>query len=365
MTTRLLVLHPSDDRVRLVDGDLPVVEDAFAAGVTVLRTLQRDGDDTVVLCEARDDGGTWGEHDLIALVDDGTRREPWQERGWLDDAVAWIERVHGATGVPHQLRHWGLSAVLRVGDVVLKEVPAAMAHEGPITAELGRLAPGAVPDVLAVDGTRYLMAAFRAEDRSVEPAGLLALGDLQRRVLDGVDAPDRRIEHLADDARARLTPEVLREDRYELASTDTRRPPRPVTDDDLEQLDALLDRLPDDVARLPPLPATVVHGDLHVNNVAWSEGRCLLFDWGQASISHPLMDLLMWSQWAETGEQAFAPYFAAWNVPVDWDEHRHVAQLFLAVTCARLMEQMADPRHAFDWAAGAQRSMLRALASAR
>jgi hypothetical protein len=365
VTTRLLVLHPeSDERVRLVDGDLPIVDDPFTAGVTVVRTLVRDGDDTVVLCEARDDGGPWGAHDLLALVDDGAPRERWQERGWLDDALRWIDEVHGVRGEPQQLRHWGLSAVVRVGDVVLKEVPAAMADEGRITADLGRHLPDAVPTVLAVEGNRYLMKAFTAEDRSVEPDGLLALGELQRAVLDGVDAPDRRLEHLAEDARARLTTDVLREDRYELASTDTRRPPRAVTDGDLEQLDAVLDHLPADVERLPVLPATIVHGDLHVRNVAWVRDRCLLFDWGQASISHPFMDLLMWSQWAESGERAFAPYFAAWGVDVDWRSHHRIAQLFLAVTCARLAQHMTDPRHAYDWAAGAQRSTLRALATA-
>ena len=363
MTTRLLVLHPIEDRVLLVDGALPVVEDPFAAGVTVLRTLRRDGDDRIVLAEARDDRGTWGHHDLLSSVDDGVARERWQERGWLDGALRWIEEVTGGvTGAPVQLRHWGLSAVLRVGDVVLKEVPTALAHEGRITRALSEAAPGRVPTVLAVDGNRFLMEAFAAADRSVEPDGLLALGQLQRDVLASVDAPDRRLERLADDAAA-LTPEVLRDDGYDLAPTDGRLPPRAITDADLDALAAMIDRLPGDIARLPPLPDTIVHGDFHVGNVAWVEGRCLLFDWGIASVSHPFMDLPIWAQWAATGEAAYEPYFGGWGVDVHWPAHRHVALLFLAVTCVGPMHAVADPRGAHDWAAGAQTAVLRALAA--
>ena len=361
MTTRLLVLHPEDDRVRLVDGELPVADDPFPADVTVLRTLRRDGDDKIVLAEARDDRGTWGEHELIDLVHDGVPREPWQERGWLADAVRWIDEVNGGhQGDPVQLRHWGLSAVLRVGDVVLKEVPDGLGHEGEVTAALAREAPGSVPTVLAVEGNRFLMRAFDAEDRSLEPEGLLALGELQRSVT--VDAPDRRLHHLPADA-AVLTRDLLLEDRYELASTDTRRPPRPLVEDDFEALDALVAALPDAIDRFPAVSDTIVHGDFHVENVAWVNGRCLLLDWGMASVSHPFMDLLMWSQWAKTGEDAFDLYFEGWGLDVDWDVHRQVSHLFLAVTCARLSEAMTDPAHAYDWAAGAQRSVLRALAT--
>ena len=361
MTIRLLVLHPEDDRVRLVDGELPVVDDPFPADVTVLRTLRRDGDDRIVLAEARDDRGTWGEHELVGLVHDGVPRERWQERGWLADAVRWIDEVNGGhTGDPVQLRHWGLSAVLRVGDVVLKDVPTGLEHEGEITAALAREAPGSVPTVLAVDGNRFLMRAFEREDRSVEPEGLLALGELQRSVT--VDAPDRRLQHLPHHAEI-LTRQLLLEDRYELAPSDTRRPPRALVDEDLEALDALIDALPEAVDRFPAISDTIVHGDFHVENVAWVNGQCLILDWGMASISHPFMDLLMWSQWAATGEDAFGRYFDGWGLDVDWDVHRQVAHLFLAVTCARLSAAMADPMHAYDWAAGAQRSVLRALAA--
>jgi hypothetical protein len=366
LTTRLALLHPDDDRMLLVDGALPAVEDPFAADLgvhyAVLRTLRRDGDDKIVLAEALDDRAAAGVWSHVDLDIDDRPCERWQRRGWLSDALRWIEDVAGPqASAPVQLRHWALSAVIRVGDVVLKEVPSVLSGEGNLTAALGAEAPGAVPFVLAVDHERFLMRAFHAETRSVEPDGLLALGDLQRRA--AVDAVDRSLDRLPDDARG-LTPNVLREDRYELAPTDGRLPPRRITDDDLEVLEAMIAALPDDIDRLPPLPDTIVHGDLHVHNVAWVEDRCLIFDWGMGSRSHPFMDLPMWEQWATTGSSAFAPYFAGWGVEVDWTRHRHVAHLFHAVTCLRLIDVTADdPRSRLDWAAGAQTQVLRALSS--
>jgi aminoglycoside phosphotransferase (APT) family kinase protein len=48
------------------------------------------------------------------------------------------------------------------------------------------------------------------------------------------------------------------------------------------------------------LPETLVHGDFHGHNAAVREGQILVFDWTDAAISHPFMDLAMVS-----GEEAW------------------------------------------------------------
>ena len=40
------------------------------------------------------------------------------------------------------------------------------------------------------------------------------------------------------------------------------------------------------------LPSTLVHGDLHMLNVARVDGRLVYFDWSDACIAHPFIDLL-------------------------------------------------------------------------
>ena len=38
------------------------------------------------------------------------------------------------------------------------------------------------------------------------------------------------------------------------------------------------------------VPRSLVHGDLHLANVAWHRGKCLFFDWSDSCISHPFLD---------------------------------------------------------------------------
>jgi aminoglycoside phosphotransferase (APT) family kinase protein len=40
------------------------------------------------------------------------------------------------------------------------------------------------------------------------------------------------------------------------------------------------------------IPQTLVHGDLHLHNVAGSAGRTQFFDWTDACVSHPFFDLI-------------------------------------------------------------------------
>jgi thiamine kinase-like enzyme len=40
------------------------------------------------------------------------------------------------------------------------------------------------------------------------------------------------------------------------------------------------------------VPETLVHGDLHLGNVALRDGKYLFFDWTDACITHPFFDLL-------------------------------------------------------------------------
>lgn len=40
------------------------------------------------------------------------------------------------------------------------------------------------------------------------------------------------------------------------------------------------------------IPSTLVHGDLHFGNVARSNGNLIFYDWTDACIAHPFMDML-------------------------------------------------------------------------
>ena len=62
-------------------------------------------------------------------------------------------------------------------------------------------------------------------------------------------------------------------------------------------------------------PCALVHGDLHMGNVASTQdGGLLYFDWTDASVALPWLDILT-SLWEDTDEAAHALY-AAWSTPL-------------------------------------------------
>jgi Ser/Thr protein kinase RdoA (MazF antagonist) len=62
-----------------------------------------------------------------------------------------------------------------------------------------------------------------------------------------------------------------------------------------EELARLGPRLVEACDRLAagPVPETLVHGDLHLSNVARGDGGYLFFDWTDACLTHPFLDLLI------------------------------------------------------------------------
>ena len=63
------------------------------------------------------------------------------------------------------------------------------------------------------------------------------------------------------------------------------------------------------------LPSTLVHGDLGMLNVARVEGELVYFDWTDACISHPFVDLLslQWEQDERTRAALLEAYLEGWQ----------------------------------------------------
>ena len=74
------------------------------------------------------------------------------------------------------------------------------------------------------------------------------------------------------------------------------------------------------------IPETVQHDDLHSNNVLVRNGRTLVFDWGDSSVSHPFLSLLVLLRGAARDLKAEpesnivravrAAYLGAWSLPL-------------------------------------------------
>ena len=202
-------------------------------------------------------------------------RAAWARPGWLAEAESWA----GCDLTPHRL--WPLSAVLHGvldGETVfLKAVFPPFHHEPAITEALAREHPGAVPDVLRVDHERgwMLMRELRAE--------------------------------IAESVTASLAPALREHARIQRSWS--------LRTDELLALGAQ-DRAQDwpDLG----LPVSLAHGDLHGANVVVDNGRATIFDWSDACLAHPLIDLHTFLAFgvAEADRDAFVDAYAeGWNVP--------------------------------------------------
>ena len=202
------------------------------------------------------------------------------------------------TGRVEQLKAWCLSCLLRVstadGAVFFKATAALplFVDEGSVMRGLARLFPGTVPEPLAVDAARRWM----------------LLDDLGPEL--GWDAPVETREHvhrLFADVQVESSRHV--DELLELGCLD-RRPQwlakqigELIADDD-----ALAGLDESEIARLRELepgllelcrglsshdvPNALVHGDLHLSNVARIDDRYVVFDWTDACVSHPFFDLI-------------------------------------------------------------------------
>ena len=271
------------------------------------------------------------------------RRPAYSRPGWFEGAAAWmVERMtasgHPPVAPPRQHQLWDVSVVLRApstdGEVYLKCSNELFRHEAVVTRDLAAGMPGLVPDVLAVDAERgwLLMRDLGApelgeQDEARWPDGIAAHARIQRTWLDRTDdlvgrgLPVRSLADLAadvgrmtrdDDLLGRMTPEL--------------RTAWLATAPDLVTACRRLDLL-------GPGP-TLVHGDLHPWNVTAGPDGIRVFDWTDAAVAHPCVDLATYVFRTEdlaVRRQLVGAYVEAWSGVAPEAVLREAAALGLVV----------------------------------
>lgn len=138
---------------------------------------------------------------------------------------------------------------------------------------------------------------------------LLAAGCLDRRL----DVLTGQLDPLIADpaATARLAPE------------------------EADELKARAPELKDACRRLARLglPDTLVHGDMHLGNVARYRGELVYFDWMDACVAHPFIDLhsLQWERDEKVRAALLEEYIAEWEGVVPAERLREAAALAAVV----------------------------------
>ena len=262
----------------------------------------------------------------LLFADEGhPHRPPWARSGWFVEAANWIESTladleRPATGRAEQLSNWCISSILRIptaqGNVYFKATARSplFVDEGAVTRGLGKLFPARIPRVLAFDSPRCWML---TEDFG-PPVGWGA-------------TLETRVAVLEDHARLQVEAVTHVDSLFALGLFD-RRPAwlaaqldslldEPdalgLTGSELEALDGRIPEFVDACGRLAAgsIPDTLVHGDLHLANVAGTSAPFLFFDWTDPSVAHPFFDPLAihFEQDAATRQILRDAYLAGWR----------------------------------------------------
>jgi hypothetical protein len=245
---------------------------------------------------------------------------PWERQGWLRSTSAWIEEQLGDLGylptAPIQVvKSWGISCILRVptdsGDLYLKESLRTLTccDESTVVPGLGALYPEHIPRVVATDGGRILLRDFG------QPIGT-ALSDVWKDVFTTfgriqVDAT-RHIDEL-------LTIGCRDSDASQLADRIVAMAPDTEDGQSLSRLARTLEEMSSELFG-HRVPRSLVHGDLHLANVAQCGDDYVFFDWTDCSVSHPFLDVAyIFAENARNEKECRDVYLALWTDYEPWD----------------------------------------------
>ena len=231
------------------------------------------------------------------------RRAPWARPGWFAAAAAWItaaisELGYTPTAPVEQLRNWSISSLLiahTTGGRLFFKAAAAFplfVPEPALTYTLATLFPDHLPTPLKIDHAQRWMLMQDVgtpewDDEAIDLAPLLrTYGELQRESshhLDNLKAAgclDRSLAVLAAQIDPLLTDPLTRQ---------------ALTPAEYDELCALAPMLKARCATVATsnIPLTLLHGDLHLGNVVEKQGHYIFFDWTDAAISFPFLDLFM------------------------------------------------------------------------
>jgi Phosphotransferase enzyme family len=234
---------------------------------------------------------------------------PFSRIGWMNEAIAWVESTTGYNLNPksgiEQYNAGGAFTLLHLSmeggqSYWLKATGAPNSHERQMTQLLSTLCPSSLPRIIAekADWNAWLMTgeALGLTSLPTDPDDLVrllgqavqSLAELQVKtvgresLLFGAGALDQR-------------PDVIRKNANELFAyiaeamslqTSTKAPC--IGAGRLKEMRNILEKLCDHVERLN-IPSSILHGDMNLGNLVFTEDRCQFIDWAEGYVGHPLV----------------------------------------------------------------------------
>ncbi|MCL1098679.1 phosphotransferase family protein [Shewanella gelidii] len=250
----------------------------------------------------------------------------WHHENWLSDASTWIEQQLRLRNVEpkspvEKVSGWALGQILRQSTnrgVYYFKATALLplfSNEAQLCLLLAKLYPEVVPTVVAADIQRQLMltesfgvAFCENESLSTWAEAFFAFSQLQVNTINNIESLKehgclyRPIEKLplqltdvfACDAIKAMLPRHIKSDANVIISAVH------------QAVEAL---------QIFELPESLVHGDLHIENIARKHNSFMFFDWSDACISHPFIDGTYIYRMAKSKEKdkIVNAYLAPWH----------------------------------------------------
>lgn len=281
-------------------------------------------------------------------------RVPWERgEGWSAEAMGWIRRALGRLGLasespPRQLRVWSISTVYTLptssGRLVFKASPDYFPAEAALTEELSRRFPLNTPRVLAADHDRnWLLMADLGEtrfdtvaDEALWQEAMRVTASMQIDYINRVVALESmRLERKAlEDLPSRLA-------RWANQAESSGRESAFQDAQLLAQQMGLIKDLCAELASFA-IPETLEHGDLDAGNIFLSDGRPVLMDWSDSSISHPFFTVALLGR----AGVPCGPRLDAYMRP--WSAFETEARLRRAYSVARPLAALERALHYID-----------------
>lgn len=283
-------------------------------------------------------------------TDDGfSERAPWERAGWIDQVLQRIDRplaVEGLLrhGLPLDARRTFISAILKVRtegrNVWYKEYRSLFRREPLVVEWLSKHCGAAVPGVLAAGDTWWLAEEFPEELHLTVGDPLEALARIQIATIGrtgeivSLGCPEWTLGQIV--SRAADVSErgdlIGRDDANAIRGLLTR----------LECAAEMVDRV--------SIPNTIVHGDFHSENVRWTAGGWFVFDWTDACVAHPFIDLAVALRYESRGRRAkrIAVYEEAWSEALPREYVRRALESTDAIGAAFQLANYAEIIDSFE-----------------
>ncbi|MBS3798175.1 phosphotransferase [Pseudoalteromonas sp. BDTF-M6] len=296
----------------------------------------------------------------------------WESPEWLELAQSWADQnlaKHGLEplGKLQKVSGWALGQIFKQntnkGLCFFKATAflPLFSNESQLCAKLSELMPEYVPETMFISSEKQWMMSKdfggglpEDADKGLWPKAFQRLARLQQQSTKHTDALIKSgclLRQVAD------IPEQLNSALNDTEIT------RHLTDDFIINKDEILLRVKQAVEKLASfnMPNTLVHGDLHIENIAQVNGTFIFFDWSDACISHPFIDgtYIYRMPEGENKQRIVTAYLSQWSDFGDpatlrdaWDTaelvcYAHQAISYASMKKALSSEQMVALEQAF------------------